>query len=82
MIEAHDILARRHEIKDSIAAQQWENALKRLMDFVEDFSPTLLPQVLSISEGYHQSDKASDPWTLAASLLDILTSSEQSYAAT
>ncbi|MEM9983936.1 MAG: hypothetical protein AAF804_02470 [Bacteroidota bacterium] len=80
MIEAHDILARRNEIKDSIAAQQWESALKRLLDFVEDFSPALLLQVLSISESYHQSKQVSDPWPLAASLMDILSQSEQSYA--
>lgn len=38
MIEAHDIEQRSHEIRELIASNDVLGALKKLMDFVRDFS--------------------------------------------
>ncbi len=53
MIPANDILARRNEIKDCIAAADMERAVKRLIDFARDFCAEEEDNVLIISMEFY-----------------------------
>ena len=56
MIDSTDILGRKNEIKDCIAAAQLEAALKRLIDFARDFSSissTMEDEVILLSMEYY-----------------------------
>ncbi|MBK7873544.1 MAG: hypothetical protein IPJ74_24205 [Saprospiraceae bacterium] len=57
MIPANDILARRNEIKDCIAAADMERAVKRLIDFVREFQAGMEDEVIILSMDYYELSK-------------------------
>lgn len=57
MIPSNDILGRRDEIKDFLAASEMEKALKRLIDFIRDFCPDREDEVILLSMDYHELEK-------------------------
>ena len=54
MIPANDILGRRNEIKDCIAAADMDNAVKRLIDFVRDFQISMEDEVILLCMEYSE----------------------------
>ena len=54
MIPSNDILGRRNEIKDCIAAADMENAVKRLIDFVRDFYISMEDEVILLCMEYSE----------------------------
>lgn len=57
MIPANDILARRNEIKDCIAAADMERAVKRLIDFVREFQAEMEDEVIILSMDFYELTK-------------------------
>jgi len=53
LIPANDILGRRNEIKDCIAADNMDEAMRRLIDFIRDFFESMEDEVLLLSRDYH-----------------------------
>ncbi|MCB9352267.1 MAG: ABC transporter ATP-binding protein [Lewinellaceae bacterium] len=52
MIPANDILGRRNEVKDYVAASDIENAVRRLIDFMRDFIPEMENDALLLSRKF------------------------------
>jgi len=52
LTSANDILGRRNEIKDCIAAAEMEHAVKRLIDFVRDFTVDMENDALLLSRKF------------------------------
>ena len=57
MIPANDILGRRNEIKDCIAAADMDNAVKRLIDFTREFIPEMENDALLLSRKYNEIER-------------------------
>ncbi|MEM9888923.1 MAG: hypothetical protein AAF849_23725 [Bacteroidota bacterium] len=49
MVAPNDILGRRNEIKDCLAAADMAKAVKRLMDFADDFHPESKNMAIGLS---------------------------------
>lgn len=76
MTDPLDLIARRNEIKDALASAQYERALKRLIDFLEDFAPAYQPQALDLSEQYYALPQREQAQSLVPALLQLLRQGE------
>ncbi|MCB0530797.1 MAG: hypothetical protein H6574_10905 [Lewinellaceae bacterium] len=57
MIPPNDILGRRNEIKDCIAADAVADAVRRLIDFMRDFQPFMEDEAVLISMDFTELEK-------------------------
>lgn len=53
LIAPNDILGRRNEIKDCLAAADMAKAVKRLIDFMREFQPDIEDEVILLSMDFH-----------------------------
>lgn len=54
MIDSTDIIGRKNQIKDFVAAARLEEALKHLMDFIRDFCDTMEDEAVILSMDYYE----------------------------
>lgn len=79
MTSPNDILlSLRNEIKDLVAATDFEPAIKRLIDFVRDFTPEMEDEVVLFSVDFYRRkrDGSLNSEEIAKSILDILKRTE------
>jgi len=53
LVAPNDILGRRNEIKDCLAAADMAKAVKRLIDFMREFQPNIEDEVILLSMDFH-----------------------------